>query len=254
MKKEKIIYLIVICATILITSFLLTKTKFYIQSVWSSMADNTITVEWEWKIMATPDTIILSVNIEETKKSTAEAQKAVNTKVNQIKDLIKKYQIKDSDIQSRNISVYPDYNYTNAWRKLLGYRANHSLDIKIKSANIENEWVGGSLIDEVAKIWWVIVENIAYDIEDKTPYYSQARKLAMEKAYEKAKELAKIAWVKLLKPISISESLFAPTAIYSRNSKMMMMNTISEEDAWAGSISLWEMEINITVNVLYGIQ
>lgn len=252
MKKGNIISLIVICVTILVSSFLLTKTKFYIQSVWSSMADNTITVEWEWKIMATPDTIILSVNIEETKKSTAEAQKAVNTKVNQIKDLIKKYKIKDSDIQSRNISVYPDYNYTNAWRKLLGYRANHSLDIKIKSANIENEWVGGSLIDEVAKIWWVIVENIAYDIEDKTPYYSQARKLAMEKAYEKAKELAKIAWVKLLKPISISESLFAPTAIYGRNSKMMM-DAVTEV-SWAGSISLWEMEINITVNVLYGIQ
>jgi uncharacterized protein YggE len=64
--------------------------------------------------MATPDTIILSVNIEETKKSTAEAQKAVNIKVNQIKDLIKKYKIKDSDIQSINIRVYPDYNYTNA--------------------------------------------------------------------------------------------------------------------------------------------
>ena len=252
MKKGNIISLIVICVTILVSGFLLTKTKFYIQSVWSSMADNTITVEWEWKVMATPDTIILSVNIEETKKSTAEAQKAVNTKVNQIKDLIKKYKIKDSDIQSRNISVYPEYNYTNAWRKFLGYRANHSLDIKIKSANIENEWVGGSLIDEVANIWWVIVENIAYDIEDKTPYYSQARKLAMEKAYEKAKELAKIAWVKLLKPISISESLFAPTAIYSRNSKMMM-DAVTEV-SWAGSISLWEMEVNITVNVLYGIQ
>jgi uncharacterized protein YggE len=74
----------------------------------------------------------------------------------------------------------------------------------------------------------------------------------MEKAYEKAKELAKIAWVKLLKPISISESLFAPTAIYSRNSKMMM-DAVTEV-SWAGSISLWEMEINITVNVLYGIQ
>ncbi|HOQ78924.1 MAG TPA: SIMPL domain-containing protein [Candidatus Absconditabacterales bacterium] len=253
MKKGNIISLIVICVTILVSGFLLTKTKFYIQSVGSSMADNTITVEGEGKVMATPDTIILSVNIEETKKSTAEAQKAVNTKVNQIKDLIKKYKIKDSDIQSRNISVYPEYNYTNAGRKFLGYRANHSLDIKIKSANIENEGVGGSLIDEVANIGGVIVENIAYDIEDKTPYYSQARKLAMEKAYEKAKELAKIAGVKLLKPISISESLFAPTAIYSRNSKMMMMDAVTEV-AGAGSISLGEMEINITVNVLYGIQ
>jgi len=38
-----------------------------------------------------------------------------------------------------------------------------------------------------------LVNSIDYDIEDKTPYYTEARKLAMEKAKQKAQELAKVA-------------------------------------------------------------
>jgi uncharacterized protein YggE len=37
-----------------------------------------------------------------------------------------------------------------------------------------------------------LVNNISYDIYDKTTYYSEARKLAMAKAYQKAQELAEL--------------------------------------------------------------
>ena len=36
-----------------------------------------------------------------------------------------------------------------------------------------------------------------YDIYDKAPYYKEARKLAMEKAYQKASDLAEFGSVKL---------------------------------------------------------
>jgi uncharacterized protein YggE len=34
---------------------------------------------------------------------------------------------------------------------------------------------------------------VNYDVDDKTEYYSQARKLALEKANQKAEDLAKYA-------------------------------------------------------------
>jgi uncharacterized protein YggE len=37
-----------------------------------------------------------------------------------------------------------------------------------------------------------LVNNVSYDIYDKAEYYSEARKLAMEKAYQKASELAEL--------------------------------------------------------------
>jgi uncharacterized protein YggE len=37
-----------------------------------------------------------------------------------------------------------------------------------------------------------LINNISYDIYDKTVYYSEARKLAMQKAQQKAEELAEL--------------------------------------------------------------
>jgi len=59
----------------------------------------------------TPDILTLSISVEETKPTTAEAQKEVNKKINQIKEIIKNYKIKNSDVQSKNINVYPEYDY-----------------------------------------------------------------------------------------------------------------------------------------------
>ncbi len=254
MTKDKIISLAIICGTIVVASFMLTKVNFYIQG-WNTnnSIENTISVQWDGKVFVTPDILTLSINVEETKPTTAEAQTEVNKKVNQIKKIIKEYKIKDSDVQTKNINIYPEYDYKDTWRKLLWYRASHNMDIKIKWANLENEWIGGKLIDAISNIWWVIINNIAYDIEDKTPYYSQARELAMEKANQKAKELAKVAGVKLLKPISISESIdtYYPMPMYRNTYAMDMGMWMKEESA---DISLWELEINLNINVLYGIQ
>lgn len=254
MKKEKIISLVIICSTIIIASFMLTKVNFYIQG-WNTnnSIENTISVQWDGKVFVTPDILTLSINVEETKPTTAEAQKEVNKKVNQIKEIIKEYKIKDSNVQSKNINVYPEYDYKDTWRKLLWYRASHNLEIKIKGANLENKGIGGKLIDAISNIWWVIINNISYDIEDKTPYYSQARELAMGKANQKAKELAKVAGVKLLKPISISENIdtYYPMPMYKNTYTMDMWMWAKEESA---EVSLWELEINLNINILYWIQ
>jgi uncharacterized protein YggE len=43
----------------------------------------------------------------------------------------------------------------------------------------------------------VLLNNISYDIYDKAPFYKEARKLAMEKAHQKATDLAEYGNVKL---------------------------------------------------------
>lgn len=257
MQKEKITWLAIICFTIIVATFMLTKINFYIKDGSGSsngLIDNTISVQWDGKVFITPDVLTLNINVEETKKTTAEAQKEVNKKITQINKIIKNYKIKDSDVQTKNVNVYPEYDYKDTWRVLLWYRASHSMEIKIKNANLENEWIGWTIIDEVSQIWWVLINNISYDIDDKTPYYSQARELAMEKANQKAKELAKVAGVKLLKPISISENIdtYYPTPMY-RNTKQMDMWLLLWGTSESAEIALGELEINLNINVIYWI-
>jgi len=258
MKNQKTINLVIICATILVASFFITKTNFYIKDASNNqlpnnLVSNTISVAWDGKVFATPDMLILNISVEEIKETTEQAQTEANKKINQIKNIIKEYDIKDSNIQTKNVNVYPEYDYKDEWRKLLWYRARHWLEIKIKNANLENNWVWWKLIDAISKIWWVVVNNIWYDIEDKTPYYTKARELAIQKAKQKAEELANIAWVKLTKPISISENMNThyPTPMYKNTYAADMWMWWIEESA---EISLWELEINLDINVIYGIE
>ena len=57
--------------------------------------------------------------MEDTAKTTAEAQKNVDEKVSQIKEIIKSYDIKDSDVKTTDISVYEAYDWTDNGRKSL---------------------------------------------------------------------------------------------------------------------------------------
>jgi uncharacterized protein YggE len=51
------------------------------------------------------------------------------------------------------------------------------------------------------------IQSMSYDIDDKTSIYTQARKLAFEKAKQKAMELASLANLSLDKPLSISDQI-----------------------------------------------
>lgn len=258
--KNRIISLIIICWTILLMWFFIMHTNFYItntsnQELPKNIISHTIAVQWNWKVFATPDMLKLNINVEETELTTQEAQTQANIKIKEIKKILKDNKIKDSNVQTKNINVYPNYNYDKQERILKWYTASHSLQITIKDANLENNWVWWKIIDAISKIGWVRVNNINYDIEDKTPYYTQARKLAMKEAEQKAKELANVAWVNLLKPISISENLntYYPQPVYKNIYSMGVRE--ASEDIWGWSdISLWELTINININVTYWIE
>lgn len=253
MRQWNLFGTILICLTVLAASFILSKVNFSVNT--GVAPDHTISVAWNGEVRATPDTLIVYLRVEDTADTTAEAQKNVDEKVAQIKEIIKWYDIKDSDVKTTNMNVYEAYDWTDNGRKSLWFTANHNLEIKTKSANLENEWVGGKIISQVAEIWWVFVNSVSYDIDDKTEYYSQARELALKKANQKAEDLAKYAWVKLGKPISISEQFSSDYAIAMPSAKntYFVEEAAMDEAAWS-DISLWEMRITLDVNVVYEIK
>lgn len=231
---------------------MLSKTKFSVNT-WS-VAEHTITVDWNWEVRVTPDTLILNIRVEETEKTTALAQKQVDEKIGQIKTILENYKIKNSDIQTTYVNVYEAYDWTDNGRKSLWYTATHELQIKIKWVDTENEWVAWKILSEVSEIWWVLINNISYDVDDKTEYYSQARKLALEKAEQKANDLANYAGVKLGKPVSIVENRNYDYAVVSTMKNMYFDEAANSESAMWSDISLGEMKISLDVNVVYEIK
>lgn len=250
---------LLICLAVVGWLYMLSRTWIYIKDASNNqlpqwMITNTVSVDGEWKVFAQPDVLKLSIEVAETKANTQLAQTAVNEKITKIHDILKAQNINTKDIQTTNVSVYPEYDYTTNGTKLKWYRAAHTLLIKIEKIDTDNKTKWDIIIDQIAAIGWVTISNINYDIEDKTPLYSQARKLAMDKANQKASEIAKAAWVKLLKPVSISENIYSnpPMPYYQRNT-MVMEAKSADSAAWWG-ISLWQLEITLNVNIVYWIE
>ena len=112
------------------------------------------------------------------------------------------------------------------------------------------------IISEISEIGWVLINHVSYDIYDKSIYYSEARKLAMEKAYQKASELANLWDVRLWKPISIQETRNYDYAVSAMAKNTFAMDMVEEEaiNDEAGELSLGEMKISLDVDVSYKIK
>ena len=217
--------------------------------------DHAIIVQGNWEVYAVPDTMILSLRVEETRPTTEEAQKAVDEKVAKVKEILKNYSINTSDIKTTNVNTYESFDWRDSWRVSLWYTSSHGLEIKIKDVTEENNGVGWKILSDISKIWWVLINNVSYDIYDKTVYYSEARKLAMAKAHQKAEELAELWEVKLWKPISIEEQRsydYAVTSMAMKNTYAMEMAEESVMDD--ADISLWEMKLSLDITVSYKIK
>ena len=245
---KKIIAAVLICLTILGCCYYFSKNF--------NKAEHSISVQWDGEVYVTPDTLILSFRVEETAPTTAEAQKNANEKIDKVKEIIKQYDVESSDIKTTNVNVYEQYDWRDSGRVSLWYTASHTLEVKIRKANIENEWIASKIISQVSQIGGVLLNNISYDIYDKAPFYKEARKLAMEKAHQKASDLAEYWNVKLGEPISIIENRSYDYAVSYANTAMAKMayDSVEEEAGMWGEIELWEMKLTLDVSVVYAIK
>lgn len=128
--------------------------------------------------------------------------------------------------------------------------------IKIQEIDGKNKDKAALIIDDVTQLEGIQIHNISYDIKDKTPFYTEARKLAMTKAKQKAEELADAGEVNLAKPISINEhqnNYYPPYPMAKAMSNVAYMEMDAAGGA-GGSIAGGQLELSISVNVVYGIE
>lgn len=119
-----------------------------------------------------------------------------------------------------------------------------------KAKSLEN------LINALTSIESVEINDLSYDIEDKTELFTKARVLAMQKAKQKATELAKLAEVQIGKPFALAEEISYQPIFYgkmvSQSNSMMTSDAMGEE---AGStVSLGQLKVSVAINVSYPLQ
>jgi uncharacterized protein YggE len=196
-----------------------------------------------------PDVMVLTVGVSAQRESIAAAREAAAGAQTAVIEALKDNGVADDDIQTVQFSVYPQYDYTklNGQGEIVGYVVSNVVSAKVRDLD-----KAGDAIDAATLAGGndAVVQGVSFGIDDPTELQEKAREEAVKKARDQAEQLASNAGAKLGKLISISESSYYP--YYDRAIPSAAGGAAFDESATP--IQSGQLEISVTVNVLYAIE
>jgi uncharacterized protein len=175
------------------------------QNIKPSTPKNTLSMSAEGKVTAKPDLATVNVGVVSVEKTAKEAQDENTKSTNKIIDTVKKLGIPEADIVTSNFSVYPNYTYDGRQNEINGYQATQTLTIKVRKVDQSTDTLGKILSQSVDN-GSNQIQGVYFSFDDPDNLRQQARKLAIDKAKQKAMDLAAASGLRLGKVVTISES------------------------------------------------
>ncbi|NRD72432.1 oxidative stress defense protein [Shewanella sp. VB17] len=138
--------------------------------------------------LLTVEADMAEINVEVAiKAKTAKEAKSLSDKaVSKFIERLKAAGITQADIQSANLYLQPQYQYTKGKpAKLIGYSANRKVIVKVKALTRLNSILDSALEEGINRI-----NNIALKTSKETEYLTKARTAAIIDAKNKAQSIA----------------------------------------------------------------
>lgn len=170
-----------------------------------------ITVTGRGEVQIPPDIGFVTVGIQSTATTVAEARDKAATAASAVIDSLKDQDIDDGDIQTVGLSISPVYEYrTNESPRITGYTVTNTVTARVRDLETMS-----TVIDEAVAAGGddSRLQGISFGIEDETDARAQAREAAMADAKAKAEQLARLGDVTLGAPVAISEGTTSTSGV-----------------------------------------
>jgi len=203
-----------------------------------------ITVTGVGTISVVPDAIRFNATVSALASTNAAALSTASKSAAAVRTALLKAGIATKDIRSANISVYPEYNWTQeAGTKITGYRASQSFDVLVRTAS-----KAGSIIEAVVTAGGDSVQLGGVMPTTLNPATSteEARAAAVANAKSKASSYAKLLGTSIGKVLSLEEQ---SSPVYSTPFPMAKASA----DAAAVEIDLGEQDVTVTITVRWAL-
>ena len=209
-------------------------------------ADNRfITVTGVGTISVVPDAVRFNATVSTLASTNAAALSSASKSAAAVRAALKDKGIAVKDIRSANISVYPEYNWTQeAGTKITGYRASQSFDVLVRTAS-----KAGTIIEAVVTAGGDNVQlgGVIPTTLNPSLATEEARAAAVENAKSKASSYAKLLGTSIGKVLSLEEQ---SSPIYS---SPFPMAKAGAADAAAVEIDLGEQDVTVTITVRWAL-
>ena len=204
-----------------------------------------ITVTGVGTISIVPDAIRFSATVSTVGTTNAAALSSASKSAAAVRATLKDAGIATKDIRSANISVYPEYNWTQeTGTKITGYRASQSFDVLVRTSS-----KAGTIIEAVVKAGGDSVQlgGVIPTTLNPTLATEEARAVAVANAKSKASSYAKLLGTSIGKVLSLEEQ---SSPVYS---SPFPMAKAGAADAAAVEIDLGEQDVTVTITVRWAL-
>ena len=202
-----------------------------------------ITVTGVGTISVVPDAVRFNATVSSLASTNAAALSSASKSAAAVRAALKDKGVALKDIRSANISVYPEYNYTQeSGTKITGYRASQSFDVLVRKAS-----TAGTIIEAVVSAGGDNVQLGGVIPTTLNPAIAteEARAAAVTNAKSKASSYAKLVGTSIGKVLFLEEQ---SSPIYSSPFPMAK----AEADS-AVRIDLGEQDVTVTITVRWAL-
>jgi len=142
---------------------------------------NTVYVGADGKFEANPDTAIIEFSISAQEETSGAAYDRASKQAEQVRQILRSNGVDPKTAQIGYFAIQPVYDYKTPKRKLVGYRVNTNVSVKVK------DFVKiGPILQQLASADITDSQQLNYTLEDK----DNAKSKAVEDAYRHARESA----------------------------------------------------------------
>jgi len=218
--------------------------------------EHTISFTAEGKVLAKPDIAKITFYVINQGEKAETVQKENNERMQEAVNFVKDQGVDEDDIRTVQYNLSPEYDYnwckkpgvesySSCSPKIIGYKLNQGIEVKIRDFDKINTIVGGLSEKGVNQI-----SNVSFTIDDTENYKNEARIQALEKIEKRAKLLAQKSSIKLGKIIDISEGQ-GTYPVYMKAEMAAISDSSVEIPVPTAPIESGTQEITVTLTVTY---
>jgi len=171
----------------------------------SERVSHTVTASGSGTIQAAPDEARMSFGISKESPNAKSLLADTSKAATRIVAALKKAGIAEKDIQTQNVSLYPQTNFSNGKTVVTGYNASIEVNVKVRDLATLGDVIAAGT-DAGANT----VNGPSFDIAEDSPFTAQAIDKAVADARRNAEAMAKAAGGSVGRVVSISDAGMAP--------------------------------------------
>lgn len=211
----------------------------------ANVSGTLLSVSAEGSSQRVPDIAMISTGVVSRAADTASAMQKNAEEMHKVMAALKKAGIAERDIQTSGINLNPQYHYEqNQPPRITGYEARNSVSVKVRDLSKL-----GRILDTLVAEGANEISGPSFQLDKPDEAYDEARRVALEKAQQRAEMYAKTLGLKVRRIVSIDESSggFRPPVMYGG----MRAMAAAPEAKMDTSVSPGESNLSVNLNLVF---